>query len=277
WSDTKMVIDPHDQELDEDRCALISSIWTSPTGEVYLFFSQSMHTDGRGGIWQTKCSNPDDENPEWSIPKYLGPGYNLNKPTVLRDGRWVLPTYFLPRNIIVNNKRNSIDPSPYRITHYEYDHLRCGNFLISNEQGYGWQFVPAKINYDGIDFLESMVTELDGDTLMVTSRGKGYIYKTLSYDGGITWEKSEPYLPSVNSRHFIRRLDSGRILLVKNGAIDTPAEGWQRKNITAFLSEDNGKTWEGGLLLDERTGVAYPDGFQSKDGSIFISYDYDRD
>src|SRR5690606_9989900 len=56
-----------------------------------------------------------------------------------------------------------------------------------------------------------------------------------------------------------------------------PAEGWQRKNITAFLSEDNGKTWEGGLLLDERTGVAYPDGFQSKDGSIFISYDYDRD
>jgi len=37
-----------------------------------------------------------------------------------------------------------------------------------------------------------------------------------------------------------------------------------------------GKTWEGGLLLDERDGVSYPDGIEDKDGVIRIIYDYER-
>jgi hypothetical protein len=30
------------------------------------------------------------------------------------------------------------------------------------------------------------------------------------------------------------------------------------------------------LVLDERKGISYPDGFQSPDGTIFISYDRNR-
>jgi hypothetical protein len=44
----------------------------------------------------------------------------------------------------------------------------------------------------------------------------------------------------------------------------------------AFLSEDDGKNWSGGLLLDERPGVSYPDGQQAADGSIYIIYDFRR-
>jgi hypothetical protein len=29
-------------------------------------------------------------------------------------------------------------------------------------------------------------------------------------------------------------------------------------------------------MLDERDGVSYPDGFQSPDGTIYISYDHNR-
>jgi hypothetical protein len=29
-------------------------------------------------------------------------------------------------------------------------------------------------------------------------------------------------------------------------------------------------------MLDERTGVSYPDGFQAPDGSIYLSYDRNR-
>lgn len=29
-------------------------------------------------------------------------------------------------------------------------------------------------------------------------------------------------------------------------------------------------------MLDERTGISYPDGFQAPDGTIFISYDRNR-
>ena len=47
--------------------------------------------------------------------------------------------------------------------------------------------------------------------------------------------------------------------------------------MTAFRSEDDGVTWKGGLLLDERIGVSYPDGFQTEDGRIFLQYDHMRE
>jgi len=46
--------------------------------------------------------------------------------------------------------------------------------------------------------------------------------------------------------------------------------------LTAFVSKDDGHTWGGGLMLDERLGVSYPDGQQTPDGLIRIIYDYSR-
>ena len=44
----------------------------------------------------------------------------------------------------------------------------------------------------------------------------------------------------------------------------------------AFVSADDGKTWQGGLMIDEREKVTYPDGVQAEDGTIYIIYDYNR-
>ena len=49
-----------------------------------------------------------------------------------------------------------------------------------------------------------------------------------------------------------------------------------RSHLRAYLSEDDGATWKGGLLLDERERVSYPDGFQARDGAIHVVYDRDR-
>jgi hypothetical protein len=46
--------------------------------------------------------------------------------------------------------------------------------------------------------------------------------------------------------------------------------------MSAWLSEDEGQTWKGGLLLDERNAVSYPDGFEAPDGLIHILYDWNR-
>jgi predicted neuraminidase len=64
------------------------------------------------------------------------------------------------------------------------------------------------------------------------------------------------------------------LLLVKNGPIDTRLPN--RTNLTAFLSNDDGKNWGPGLLLDDRAHVSYPDGFQAPDGTIHILYDWNR-
>ena len=49
-----------------------------------------------------------------------------------------------------------------------------------------------------------------------------------------------------------------------------------RSHLTAFVFKDDGKSWEGGLLLDERSGISYPDGLQGADGTIYITYDFNR-
>ena len=44
----------------------------------------------------------------------------------------------------------------------------------------------------------------------------------------------------------------------------------------AFVSDDDGKTWRGGVIIDEREKVTYPDGVQGGDGTIYIIYDHNR-
>ena len=43
-----------------------------------------------------------------------------------------------------------------------------------------------------------------------------------------------------------------------------------------MLSEDDGKTWKGFLMLDERTPVTYPDATEDENGNIYVTYDYGR-
>lgn len=84
-------------------------------------------------------------------------------------------------------------------------------------------------------------------------------------------------LPARNAKCVARRLRSGRILLIKHGKDFANRTG--RWDLTAFVSNDDGKTWKGGLLLDERrdgTGVSYPDIAQAPDGTIYVHYDHGR-
>ena len=63
-------------------------------------------------------------------------------------------------------------------------------------------------------------------------------------------------------------------MLIKHGDKIDSHQG--RVQLSAWLSDDDGLTWQGGLVIDERKGISYPDGFQAPDGSIYISYDRNR-
>src|SRR3546814_17063288 len=85
---------------------------------------------------------------------------------------------------------------------------------------------------------------------------------------------TESNIQHPSSRLFIRRLKSGRILLIKNGKELHKQEG--RNYFSAWLSDDDGKTWKGGLVIDDREKVTYPDGFKAPDGTIYVTYDPNR-
>lgn len=75
------------------------------------------------------------------------------------------------------------------------------------------------------------------------------------------------------ARFHFTRLKSGNILLIKNGPVNVQTD---RIDITACLSEDDGKTFPWSLALDKRPNVSYPDACQDSEGYIYAIHDYDR-
>lgn len=49
-----------------------------------------------------------------------------------------------------------------------------------------------------------------------------------------------------------------------------------RRELTAFISQDDGRSWSKGLVIDERVGCTYPDAQQRPDGTIYVSWDFNR-
>ena len=75
----------------------------------------------------------------------------------------------------------------------------------------------------------------------------------------------------VNHYQFKERIDLEDIK--RQG----PVKSWRgRTNLTAMISEDEGQTWKGTLLLDPRNDAAYPDAKEGDDGFVYITYDWQR-
>ncbi|MBK1439077.1 exo-alpha-sialidase [Parapedobacter sp. ISTM3] len=267
WSEPRVVIDPHDPSLSDARRTIVGNLWTDPQGNLWLFFDQSMtYFDGRAGLWYTVCENPDSDEPRWSAPKRLWHGCALNKPVVLSDGTWMLPVSLWDRG--------KIKDEVYKRAFPELDTFRMANVFVSNDRGQTWQR-RGGVRFPKPKFDEHQVIERRDGTLWMTARTGDGIWQSVSSDKGRTWSAPQRYMPHISSRHFIRRLQSGRLLMVRHGALDERTAF--RSKLIAYLSEDDGKSWKGGLMIDERRGVSYPDGFQASDGTIYIAYDRNRE
>lgn len=265
WSDPRLVIDTHDAALPRPRSILVGNLWTDPLGRLWLIFDQSMDMfDGRAGVWASICENPDDDSPTWSQPRRIWHGVTLNKPTVLASGEWMLP--------ISLDQRGGF--GPFQGCFAELDPFRGANVFISTDKGATWERRGMAV-FPNPDWHEHMIVERrDGSMWMLARTAKG-IMESASIDGGRTWSTPvDSLIRHPNARFHIRRLASGRLLLIKHGDRIDSHQG--RVQLSAWLSDDDGKSWSGGLVLDERKGISYPDGFQSPDGTIFISYDRNR-
>lgn len=265
WSDPRAVLDSHAEGLGAKRSILVGNLWTDPLGRLWLIFDQSMDMfDGRAGVWATVCENPDAENPTWSKPKRIWHGVTLNKPTVLSNGEWMLP--------ISLDQRDGF--REFKGCFRELDPLRGANVFVSTNKGETWERRGA-VQFPDPDWHEHMVVERKDQSLWMLARTRKGIMESTSTDAGKTWSKPvESVIKHPVARFFIRRLISGKLLLIKHGDKIDAHEG--RVQLSAWLSDDDGKSWQGGLVLDERKGISYPDGFQAPDGTIYISYDRNR-
>ncbi len=266
WSKPRVVIDPPEAPTGLRKRILVGNLWTDPTGKLWLFYDQSMgYYDGRAGVWAITCEDPDAETPVWSAPRRIWHGLTLNKPLVLKNGDWLLPISLWGRG--------NINPAELRDAHHELDDQRMAHLFVSRDKGATWTR-RGGVAVPETQFDEHMFVELDDGRLWMLVRTNYGIAETFSTDQGATWSEPKPSsIQNPSARFHLRRLASGRTLLVKNGPLD---QRTGRVRMTAHLSEDEGRTWKGSLMLDEREGVSYPDGFQAPDGSISIIYDRER-
>ncbi len=281
WSKPRVVINPTEPPRGLQRRTLVGNLWTDPTGKLWLFFDQSLgYFDGRAGAWAITCDNPDAASPQWSTPRRIWHGCTLNKPTVLKDGTWLMPISLWRRAVIrpATEKRVATTdpaaiPADFTTRYPELDDQRMAHLFASNDQGQTWSRRGGVV-FPRSEFDEHMTVELRDGRLWMLARTADGIAESYSSDQGRTWTGPQIRFPHVSARFHLRRLASGSLLLVKHGKIDERTN--KRSHLMAHLSHDDGQTWTGGLLLDERNGVSYPDGFQSPDGRIFISYDRER-
>ncbi len=243
------------QSGNKSRC-FDPCIWIDPLDRLWFIWSV-MPGDK---VYASICENPDEKELSWSEEFIIGDGVMMNKPIVLSTGEWLFPIALWKYGISTEMRGNSF------ITNQNagsYVYKTCDN---------GKTFI--KLGYADIynrDFDEHMVLELKNGTLMMLVRTSYGIGVSYSYDRGKNWSKGEDSkLGGPCSRFHIRRLRSGRVLLINHLNFSG------RNNLTAMLSEDDGKTYPYTLLLDERMSVSYPDATEDENGIIRITYDRER-
>lgn len=221
--------------------------WIDLNGKLWIFWAQQ---GANAGLWAITTTQPDCKSPEWSEPRRITEGTMMGKPLILSGGEWAI----VPSSRYVDNS---------------------ARLVISTDYGKTWQERGAvNVPEQERNFDEHMVVEKNDGSLWMLIRLKSGIGESFSADDGKSWTPlflSE--IKHTNSRFFIRRLQSGNLLLVKHGPINVKTG---RSHLMAFISKDDGQTWSKGLLLDERLRAAYPDGQQDKNGTIWLVYDYNR-
>ena len=254
WSEPLLVVA---SETDNGFVAIDIQLWLDPENRMWMFITQR-YVDGDRrlsdpdhlALWAAVCDDPDAETLTWSEPRFIANGFLRTQPTVLSNGDWVLCAY------------------DWSSPNYRYSRSSDGGKTWVRCEA-GRKLLP--------DFDETMILERrDGTLLMFARDFRPLLVRSESSDlAGTSWTPGVyTRILNAQSRFFLRRLRSGRVLLIHNDAAT------HRTNLCAKLSEDDGETWPYALTLDtapnRSRNVSYPDAAEDENGRIFIVYDRGR-
>ena len=231
-------------------------LWIDPLDRLWFIWNVLPGDE----VFASICEEPDAEVLCWSEPFCIGRGVMMNKPLVLSSGEWLFPIAFWQPNFFREMRKGTAGEDNIPAS-YVYKTADNGKTFV--------KIGGADIRNRSFD--EHMVIEQANGILTMLVRTNYGIGVSYSYDRGKTWSAGEnSQLQGPCSRFFLGKLRSGRVLLINH------FEFTGRNNLTAMLSEDDGKTFPYRLLLDARSNVSYPDAAEAEDGFIYITYDRER-
>jgi alpha-L-fucosidase len=142
---------------------------------------------------------------------------------------------------------------------------------VTNQELNKWEVV--KIGNNGFNAIQpTILFHTDGSLQMLCRSKEKKIVETWSKDKGKTWSPVQATeLPNNNSGIDAVTLKNGFQLLICN-----PVE--RGRNKLALLASPDGKNWENLIVLEDlpEGEFSYPAIIQGKDGTVYITYTYNR-
>jgi len=230
-------------------------VWIAPDGRLRWTWTDRAGTGlgdpAQDQLWMITLDAEHEPPAKLPPPTCVGRGVMVCKPLTLKSGETFVPAscpgeqasagFYVTRNFETFEKAGAITPVRWSGSYDAYQ-------AIELKDGSLWCLGEANKNHGGM-------------------------WESYSRDKGRTWCSTRvPWiLRHTTSRFFITRLASGNMLLVKNGpaVLDVGP-----KELTAYISRDDGATWNAGLSIDTRLGAVNPDGQQLADGRIALVYEY---
>lgn len=162
---------------------------------------------------------------------------------------------------------------------------------VSDDEGHTWKSgqlldIGGRGHHDGS--VEATLTELrDGRLWMLLRSNFDHFLSTYS-DDGLTWTKMQPSgIAASSAPAMLRRLQSGRLLLVWNqlypegetsyerrgGQYSQREASWHREELSIAFSDDDGDSWTAPVVVARKpkTWVSYPYVFERRPGEIWLT------
>ncbi|UCF99452.1 MAG: exo-alpha-sialidase [Spirochaetaceae bacterium] len=223
-------------------------LFTFDRQTLYIIFSVLL-----GESWTESMlfvSASQDGGHSWSNPGLLFAKKGLmakTKPLRLESGRILIPLYeesgFFPVVLIAD------DPRQWARSRYTAETMARGAAIQ-----------PALAQLP------------DGNLLMYCRSARGTIWKSLSYNYGLSWSLCTPTgIPNPNSAIDLLRCDASTYLLAFNNS------SAHRHSLSVALSRDCGASWVFAGEVDSGDGeYSYPCLLQDRSGRIHLSYTENR-
>ncbi|MDA3925442.1 MAG: sialidase family protein [Kiritimatiellae bacterium] len=257
-------------------------LWKDPKDNIRFIGLRNIDFKGKdefaSSVWEFTMLDPEDEHTAWSTPRLLGnKNISVMKPLIFPDGTIMrsMDDFKLvgkPDKVRIRFLKEGVDGKPIFVSEFPVDNdaVYAEQMPIIRKDGSLFTFYRAR---NGQKFAES-------------------------FDGGKSW-KLGGYYPmqfSINTKCILKTLPSGRVLLVANDVQMKEESGKKiyyytdengkecalkkhkttRTRMTAYLSDDDGKTFTHRMLLCDDGQISYPSVVLSKNGSIYIVYDQGR-
>lgn len=188
----------------------------------------------------------------------------------------------LPEDILgpIKNKPELIDGQKLICpSSTEHDGWRV-HFEITEDFGKTWKIIGPIDDEKKFNIIQpSILFHEDGRLQMLARSREDYVISSWSEDGGDSWSAPEPtFLPNNNSGTDAVTLQNGLQLIVYNHSYKTEGRwGGPRTPLNVAVSLD-GHIWETILILEDEPGeFSYPAVIQGNDGTVHITYTWNRE